>query len=200
METSSEIEELCSKLKQAKTINEAKKLLQNLSLIIRNTFNIVSQYVPPQPTDSKLFANKIVEATTCSGMKGLKIVSWNIDSLRAGIIDFSTTKCGKQKRTVQIESPMGQLMRDINPDIICLQETKLKESDESCFNIEGYNTYWSSSKGKQGYSGVALWTKKKPNKITTSLPTITGTLDLEGRIITAFLMILLLLIHIHQTL
>jgi exodeoxyribonuclease III len=186
MEPLSEIEELCSRLNQATTTEGVKELLSDISLSNRNTFNIAAQYVPSKPIDNKLFADKIIEATTCSGMTGLKIVSWNIDSLRAGIIDFSTAKCGKQKRTIQPESPMGQLIKDVDPDIICLQETKLKQSDENCFNIQGYHTYWNSSTQKQGYSGVSLWTKTIPNKITTNLPTITGPLDMEGRIITAF--------------
>ena len=45
---------------------------------------------------------------------------------------------------------------------MCLQETKLKDSDvEACEKVlkptlPGYNFYWSNSSARKGYSGTAI--------------------------------------------
>ena len=181
------IETLCNNLKNSSNIAEIKDLLYNTSLTIRNLFYITAKSIPHNlPVENKLLADKIIQATTCVGLTNKKIVCWNIDSLRAGIVDQGTSKCVKTKRIILPDSPMGQLIQQVNPDIICLQETKLKEGDEKCFDLSGFHTYWNSSRGRKGYSGVAIWTKQAPIDVTYHLPNITDVLDLEGRIITAY--------------
>jgi len=67
-------------------------------------------------------------------------------------------------------------------DIICIQETKAHKENVDYATIEslGFETYWFSAQ-KKGYSGVAVFTKIKPdyveygNKIEQS--------DFEGRVI-----------------
>ena len=49
---------------------------------------------------------------------------------------------------------------EYNPDILCLQETKMQEGQEE-INIPGYNQYWHSAKRK-GYSGTLTLSKEKP--------------------------------------
>ncbi|PCJ62225.1 MAG: exodeoxyribonuclease III [Planctomycetota bacterium] len=97
----------------------------------------------------------------------MKIISWNVNGVRAiqkkGFLDFLTKE---------------------NPDILCLQETKAQEDqlDENLISPKKYQTIWASAE-KKGYSGVAIFTKKEPNKIIKGLGV--KKLDSEGRTIIA---------------
>ncbi len=78
------------------------------------------------------------------------VLSWNINGFR------SIFKKG-----------FTEWLEQVSPDIICLQETKLKPSDISShfFPIpQYYHTYWSFSK-KPGYSGTAFFSKEKPTEL-----------------------------------
>lgn len=95
----------------------------------------------------------------------MRIISYNVNGIRAaikkGFIDWLKT----------------------NPaDIICIQETKAERSnvDHTMFNDLGYHDYWFSAQ-KKGYSGVAIFTKIKPDHIEYG----TGhkISDDEGRVI-----------------
>lgn len=97
----------------------------------------------------------------------MKILSWNVNGLRAahkkGFLDW-----------VAAESP----------DIICVQETKAWRSQlpEALTDLNGYYAYFGEAESK-GYSGVGLWSKKKPKKTYTSIGI--DRFDREGRIIRA---------------
>jgi exodeoxyribonuclease III len=69
-------------------------------------------------------------------------------------------------------------------DVVCLQETKAQEHQltDSVFKPNGYYTYFFDAE-KKGYSGVAIYCKQKPLKITTGLGWQTA--DSEGRYIQA---------------
>lgn len=92
----------------------------------------------------------------------MKIISWNVNGVRSilkkGFLDF---------------------LKDQNPDIICLQETKATQADVE-IEIPNYSQYWNAAQ-KKGYSGTCIFTKEKP------LNTVNGILidihDLEGRVI-----------------
>jgi exodeoxyribonuclease-3 len=175
------IKQLCDKLNE-ENLDGVKNLLTKESLSVRNTFALGAKYSPPSHQE---LATKIIQATQLKNLSGKRIVSWNINSLRAGIVDQETAKC-KTKRVIQNSSPMGELVRDVNPDIICLQETKLQQEHEKCFDISGYYTYWNSSTDQKGYSGVAIWSKEKPLSVDTTLEKIPEVLQREGRILTAY--------------
>ena len=122
----------------------------------------------------------------------MKIVSWNVNSLRSRIIDANTAKCPCKERKILKTSPMGKLIKQVNPDIICLQETKCKDDHSSCFDIAKFDVYWNCAK-KAGYSGVSIWCRRsrsRSHKISYTLPGLHAEskhlLD-EGRIITLFL-------------
>lgn len=118
----------------------------------------------------------------------MKIISWNVNSIRARIIDSKTSQCTCQNRTILKTSPMGKLLQKVKADVICLQETKCSIKNLKCLDISGYHTYWNCAV-KAGYSGVAIWCKTKPEKISTSLPglpTQSKHLLKEGRILTVF--------------
>src|ERR1051325_7177264 len=79
----------------------------------------------------------------------MRIISYNVNGIRAamnkGLLDWLKT----------------------NPaDVICLQETKAQKEnvDHKLFNSLGYHDYWYSAQ-KKGYSGVAVFTKIKPDKV-----------------------------------
>lgn len=69
-----------------------------------------------------------------------------------------------------------------NADIICLQEVKAQEADimQPLFHPEGYHSYFHCAE-KKGYSGVGIYSKKAPNKITKGLGWTEA--DQEGRYI-----------------
>ncbi len=72
-------------------------------------------------------------------------------------------------------------MRNLDPDIICLQETKL-QPDQIELEIPGYEIYWNSAE-KKGYSGTAIFTKVKPLSLVNGIDIEHH--DNEGRVITA---------------
>lgn len=93
----------------------------------------------------------------------MKFISWNVNGLRACV-----TKGFKD------------FFNDIDADIFCVQETKLQEGQID-FAPEGYNAYWNYAE-KKGYSGTAIFTKKKPLNVTYGLGIEEH--DKEGRLIT----------------
>ncbi len=94
----------------------------------------------------------------------MKLVSWNVNGLRAclgkGFLDY-----------VRAEAP----------DVICLQETKL-QPDQAVFDLEGYHRYFNSA-DKKGYSGTAVLTRTEPLSVTCDFGD--DVHRHEGRIITA---------------
>ncbi len=55
-------------------------------------------------------------------------------------------------------------------DVVCLQETRAQEHqlDKDVFYPSGYHCYYFDAE-KKGYSGTALFSKAKPNKVTKGL-------------------------------
>lgn len=99
----------------------------------------------------------------------MKIISWNINGIRANV-----TKGG-----------FDWLVSE-NADIFCLQETKAHPDQlpENILKPPGYVSYFDHSKLRKGYSGVAIWTKIKPEKVEYGFDI--EKLDQEGRQITLF--------------
>ena len=64
--------------------------------------------------------------------------------------------------------------------IFCIQETKCQEGQVE-LSFDGYFSYWNSAE-KKGYSGTAIFTKYKPEKITYGIGIEEH--DKEGRVIT----------------
>ena len=97
----------------------------------------------------------------------MKILSYNVNGIRAAL-----------------KKGFADWLKTTEADLICIQETKALEDqvDTSVLKDLGYYHYWFSAQ-KKGYSGVAIFSKKKPNKV------IFGSgidhMDFEGRIIRA---------------
>ena len=94
----------------------------------------------------------------------MKLVSWNVNGLRAclgkGFLDFCDI---------------------VDADVICLQETKMRP-EQAEFELPGYTRYWNSA-DKKGYSGTAIFTRRQPLSVTYDFGD-----DIhrhEGRVITA---------------
>jgi exodeoxyribonuclease-3 len=97
----------------------------------------------------------------------MRVVSYNVNGLRAalkkGFLDWLSAD---------------------QADVVCLQEIKAMKEDIDVASIEalGYHTHWFSAE-KKGYSGVAIFSKKQPEKITKG--TNHEQSDREGRVIQA---------------
>lgn len=93
----------------------------------------------------------------------MKLISWNVNGIRAcvkkGFLDYFT---------------------EINADIFCIQESKLQEGQID-LELNGYEQYWNYAQ-KKGYSGTAIFTKRKPLKVTYGINKEEH--DKEGRVIT----------------
>ncbi len=73
-----------------------------------------------------------------------------------------------------------EFFNEIDADIFALQETKMQEGQLELI-LEGYYQYWNSAE-KKGYSGTAIFTKKKPINVSYGIGIEQH--DKEGRIIT----------------
>ncbi len=79
----------------------------------------------------------------------MRIISYNVNGIRAAI-----------------KKGFLDWMKTDPADVICVQETKASKDDVNCdaINALGYNDYWFSAQ-KKGYSGVAVFTKIKPDNV-----------------------------------
>ncbi len=76
----------------------------------------------------------------------------------------------------------ADFLRAEDPDVICLQETKM-QPQQADFDFPGYREYWNSATVKKGYSGTAIFTKAEPETVTFGLGD--AEFDGEGRVIAA---------------
>ena len=93
----------------------------------------------------------------------MKLISWNVNGIRA---------C--------VQKGFLEFFREADADIFCLQETKL-QAGQIELDLEGYEQYWNYAV-KKGYSGTAVFTKKKPLNVTYGIGIEEH--DQEGRVIT----------------
>ena len=93
----------------------------------------------------------------------MRFISWNVNGIRAcvqkGFLDF---------------------FQEADADIFCIQETKMQEG-QLVLDLEGYEQYWDYAV-KKGYSGTAVFTKKKPLSVAYGIGIEEH--DQEGRVIT----------------
>lgn len=94
----------------------------------------------------------------------MKLISWNVNGLRACM--------GKG---------FAEFLEAENPDVICLQETKM-QPEQADFDFPGYRVYWNSAL-KKGYSGTAVFTREAPVAVTNGIGV--DEFDVEGRVICA---------------
>ena len=108
----------------------------------------------------------------------MKIVSWNVNGLRA----------------VLKKGALQSFIAKYQPDVICFQETKAKQGQAEV-DFPDYEELWNSAE-RAGYSGTAIFTKVKPLSVRYDFPEeITAQFDgwedafgdarKEGRVLTA---------------
>lgn len=99
----------------------------------------------------------------------MKLISWNVNGLRA----------------VHRKGCWGNFVH-LGADIFCLQEIKAEPEQLplEVKHIEGYHAYFNPSRLKKGYSGVAVYTKREPERVEYGMG-IAG-FDEEGRILTLY--------------
>ena len=97
----------------------------------------------------------------------MRIISWNVNGIRA-----VATK------------GFANIVREMNCDIICLQETKAQDDQvrEAVADLEGFHIYTNSAE-KKGYSSTAIFSKIKPIAVTNDMGIAEH--DKEGRVIAA---------------
>jgi exodeoxyribonuclease III len=82
----------------------------------------------------------------------MKIYSWNVNGIRA----------------VLKKGVFQPFLERHRPDILCLQETKA-ERGQFEIDLPDYHEYWNSAV-KKGYSGTAIFSKRKPLAVINGFP------------------------------
>ena len=77
------------------------------------------------------------------------------------------------------------LKKEAAADVVCLQETKAQEDQltDPMFRPDGHHWFYRDATTKKGYSGVAIYSKREPDDVRTSLGW--APFDDEGRYIEA---------------
>ena len=94
----------------------------------------------------------------------MRFVSFNVNGIRA-----------------IVKKNFNEDFTSLDADLFFLGETKLSD-DKFPVSFPGYDLYFTNSKVKKGYSGVAVFTRKKPLSVHYGLTN--GEYDEEGRVIT----------------
>lgn len=104
-----------------------------------------------------------------TSMKGGTAITWNVNSLRALL--------RKDANALQ------DLVDQYDPDVLCLQETKLQPQHEILFTelLPGYTATFNSSTARLGYSGTVTFSKMDPPLIGMTVRHHAG--DAEGRMV-----------------
>ena len=97
----------------------------------------------------------------------MKIISWNVNGVRA-----------------VMKKDFSQSLQQMNPDVLCLQETKAQDDQvaTALAEIDGYHLYTNSAVRK-GYSGVAILSRSEPLRVFADIGIEEH--DQEGRVLTA---------------
>lgn len=121
----------------------------------------------------------------------MKLISFNVNGIRA---ITGKLKNGEKKGSAT-NNGLKTLMETEQPDIICLQEIKTQTPGDLAVLAQHYpHLYYTFSKSKKGYSGVAMATKVEPEWVVDDFEqfdeSVIGYYNsydwvMEGRILTA---------------
>lgn len=111
----------------------------------------------PELVDSHCFIRRVRSSFPSCTTPAFRIASWNVAGLRALI---------KKE-----PAALSDLCKKYSLDMLCLQETKLQEIHladpklnlRGLLEVNGYDEYWSCSTAKKGYSGTAVFVKRRAN-------------------------------------
>jgi exodeoxyribonuclease-3 len=96
----------------------------------------------------------------------MRLISWNVNGIRA-----------------VLKREFWEFVKKYKPDALCLQETKAEPSLVEMDVPKHYEVFWNWPPKKPGYSGTAIFTSLKPQKVTNGIGIAKH--DQEGRVITA---------------
>jgi exodeoxyribonuclease-3 len=95
----------------------------------------------------------------------MKLVSWNVNGLRA-----------------VLRKNFLEFLDVEKPDVLCLQEIKCSADDVEQLWPAHYTTYWNCAE-KKGYSGTAIFIRTRPLSVKPHIGIVEH--DREGRVLTA---------------
>ena len=97
----------------------------------------------------------------------MRLISWNVNGVRA-----------------VMKKDFVKSLEEMNPDVLCLQETKAQDDQvqEALKELDGWFVY-SNSAVKKGYSGTAIISKTEPISVTPDIGI--SEHDTEGRVLCA---------------
>ena len=96
----------------------------------------------------------------------MKLISWNVNGLRA-----------------VFKKDFKQAVEVMNPDILLLQETKIQahQRTDEMVDLGTFQSHWSYSQVKKGYSGVAAYSQPVPRQVREGFGI--ERYDSEGRVL-----------------
>ena len=97
------------------------------------------------------------------GAREVKLVSWNVNGLRA---------------TLRKDPDFKSIFATLDADVFAIQETKLQEGQVD-LELPGYHQTWSHAERK-GYSGTAVFSREKPTHVVRQIGC--DVADDEGRV------------------
>ena len=98
----------------------------------------------------------------------MKLISWNVNGIRA-----------------VAKKSFFESLQALDPDVLCLQETKAQEHQvaETLERVKDTYHIYANSAEKKGYSGVAILSKQAPLSVKNDIGIAEH--DKEGRVLTA---------------
>ena len=95
----------------------------------------------------------------------MKIITWNVNGLRAAL-----------------KKGVLEWIVEQSPDVMCLQETRVlpEQLTEEQRDVDGYEIVWNPAE-KKGYSGTSTWMKE--NALEVNLGLGSERFDAEGRVV-----------------
>ncbi|NNK93555.1 MAG: exodeoxyribonuclease III [Desulfobacterales bacterium] len=96
----------------------------------------------------------------------MRLISWNVNGMRA-----------------VFKKEFARSVMAMKPDILALQETKLQahQRTNEMLDFAGYQSHWSYSTEKKGYSGVMIYAKHAPEQVKNGFGI--NRFDSEGRVL-----------------
>jgi len=137
----------------------------------------------------KYLRHYFIVKITLYNMLTMKVITWNVNGIRSRIFNGKTSaQIAKQSEILPEEgSPMYNMIKNYDPDFICLQETRCSVANGQKFKIPGYNSVFNQSdnvgaREANRYSGTCIFYKDTygPIDVEYQFP---GYADIEGRII-----------------
>jgi exodeoxyribonuclease-3 len=106
--------------------------------------------------------NEMLSPKCCHIHKKMKVISWNVNGIRAvNKKNVTGAPAAPDEMTV-----IAQMIDEHAPDVLCLQEIKTDNPND----LSAYKDYFKyiavNSAQKKGYSGTAILSKEEPLKVT----------------------------------